>query len=265
VKISGIFFAIVIIAFLLPFMVVRCGEQDIASISGLKMATGGKVELKAMEDMTKGLADAMQIVAPEAEADGEATEAEEAETRPMKPSFLAIIALLAAIAGLVTALIMDQRSFIVPLVLAIIGFLALLLVRGGVTKQVIGSAGGELAGLITIKMQFGYYLALFSFLVAGILAFLAGRKTPLLTQEQISNVIPDKMENAFDKAKDTVTQAGTSVAGAVGGAYDKLKDKIEDADLDEKYGHAVEDANEKVEETVEKVKDTTGPEADKPE
>ncbi|MCB5261381.1 MAG: hypothetical protein LHW64_03265 [Candidatus Cloacimonetes bacterium] len=56
-KISGIFFAIVILAFLMPFMVVKCADTTIVSLSGLKMVTGGKIQSPVMDDMQKGLID----------------------------------------------------------------------------------------------------------------------------------------------------------------------------------------------------------------
>lgn len=263
-KISGIFFAIVLLAFLLPFLVVTCQDQKVATISGYKAAFGGNVRTAELEDqvndLNKGLKGLQDLAENLGDTEGEVTPDEEKmenveqETQKMKASFWGILALLAALAGLITALILDKKSYILPLVAAVIGFLALLFLPGSVKNQVLGSAQGMTG--IKVSTQFGYWLSLLSFIVAGVLAFLAGRNKPVLSSEQVSKVIPDRVEHAFDKAKDSISTAGAGVAGAVGGAYDKVKDTVEKANLDEKFDKMVDGAKDKFADVKDKVQDT---------
>jgi len=248
-------------------MVVTCNNQKVATITGYKAAFGGQVKTTAaleegLDDMTQGLQglqdlaeDAQDLMGEETPQDMEEEEAvEKDDSEKLKASFWGILAVLAALAGLITALILDKKAFIMPLVAAIIGFISLIFLPGAVKNQIFESA--EEVAMIKVSTQFGYWLSLLSFLVAGVLAFLAGRDKPVLTREQISNVIPDKMEDAFDKAKDSVTTAGAGVAGAVGGAYDKVKDSVEKADLDGKFDKFADSAKDKFGDAVGKVKDT---------
>ena len=239
-------------------MVVTCQDQKIATISGYKAAFGGDVETEALDDKVDDLGKGMQNLADdlgdtfgEVTPEEEKVEEAEPEARDMKASFWGILALLAALGGLITALLLDKKAYILPLAAAVIGFISLLFLPGNVKSQVLSSAEG--APGIKVSTQFGYWLSLLSFIVAGILAFMAGRNKPVLSREQISNVIPDKVENAFDKAKDSISTAGAGVAGAVGGAYDKVKDTVEKANLDEKFDKVVEGAKDKFEDVKDKV------------
>ncbi len=241
-KISGIFFAIVIIAFLLPFMVVKCGDTKIASFSGFKLVTGGKVETPAMDNMMQGLGDAFKSAGDLAGTE-EAEETKEAKAEKVKPNFFAIIALLAAIVGLVTAFVMDQKKYILPLVMGVVGFIALLLIRSGLSSSWAADSK-ELAGMIKVNLQFGYFLALLAFIGAAVFAWLAGKNKSAMVEQRISDMIPDKVEDTFDKAKDTVTAAGAAAWDKVEDTVDKVKDKIEDAKLDEKIEDAVDKAKD---------------------
>ncbi|HRY83241.1 MAG TPA: hypothetical protein P5533_01265 [Candidatus Cloacimonadota bacterium] len=281
-KISGVFFCIVIIAFLLPFMVVKCGDTKIASVSGLKLATGGNISLDYMDKMaesTKALTDMAKSL-PGAEESPEAEPAKEEKSEKLKPNIWALLALLMGIGGLITSLLLPKNSYIIPLILAVGGIIALFLIKSGVKSgmNLPAEGGAQFADMIKVQAQIGYYLAFLGFIGAGVLAFLTGRNSPYVSQENISRFIPDSVENAFDKAKDTVTAAGAVVADKMDDVVDKGKeyvekgkDFIEDAKLDEKLDDIVdkgkdllEKANldekfsgvvEKVEDTVEKVKD----------
>lgn len=275
-KISGIFFAIVIIAFLLPFMVVKCGDTKLATFTGFKLVTGGEVKAPAMDNMMKGLGDAfnMDNTTQEAQEDEQ-----EAKGEKVKPNAFAIIALLMAVIGLITALIMSQEKYIIPLVVAIVGFIAMLLIKSGVSGDMSAAGSKEVADMIKIKMQFGYFLALLAFIGAAVFAYLAGKNKKLISQEQISNIIPDKVENAFDKAKDSVIAAGSEAWNKVEETVEKAKTKIDDANLEEKFdsmvdkakekldeaniggkiGEMVDKAKDKIEDVVDKAKDVVGP------
>lgn len=250
-KVSGIFFAIVIIAFLMPFMVVKCGDNKIATVSGFKLVTGGKVanpQLENLQNMTESMQGQTDNETPDAEAE------ENDNTIPFKSNPYALIALLAALAGLISALLLKKGAFVAPLALAIVGLISMMLIKGPVTNAAKGSSGGNAAleGIITVNAQFGYYLALIGFFLAGITAVLLGRKEPVISREQFSQYVPDSVENAFDKAKDTVGTVGAGLATKLDDAVDAAKDK---------FTETVETVKDKYEDTVETVKekiDTSG-------
>jgi hypothetical protein len=275
VKISGIFFAIVLLAFLLPFMVVKCQDQPIAKMSGYKIAFGGNVKTETAEEIIgamnesveglKNFADTLGAQVEEEEAAKEAEETEKPAGEKMKPVFWGILAILAAIAGLVTALILGKGMYVVPLVCAVIGFISLIFLPGAVKAQVLKDAANMPGISLKVSTMFAYWLSLLAFLAAAVTAWLANRKEPLITKEQVSNIVPDKLEDALDKAKDTISTAGMGAAGAVEDAFDKVKEAVQDADLDQKLDNLTDTVKEKVDETIDKVKDALDKDEDKPE
>jgi hypothetical protein len=262
VKISGIFFAIVILAFFLPFMVVKCADQDMASVSGFKLAFGGKVNTEKFDDMVDGMSSSFSDFTDHyseedmeelAEEDLEMqTEADEKDK--LKVNGWALIALLAAVAGLISALIMNVGSYMIPLIAAIVGFITMLFIKAGLMAQM-KMPMQEAADMIKVSPRWGWWVALIGFIIAGILAFIYGSKKGAKYKEQISKVIPDEVEGAVNRFGDSVEKAGAGVAGAVGGAYDKVKDKIEESDIDDKFRDTVDKAKDKFDDTVNKVRD----------
>lgn len=255
-KVSGIFFAIVIIAFLMPFMVVKCGDNKIATVSGFKLVTGGKVDspqLDSMQEMTNKMS-GMSAETPEEEAPKDDSKI------PFKPNVYAIIALVAAIAGLVSALVLKKGAFIAPLVLAIVGLLSLVLVKGPIKNATGANAasGMNLEGMITVKAQFGYFLAFIGYLLAGISAVLLGRKEPVISREQFSQYVPDSVENAFDKARETVGTVGAGLATQLDDAVDMAKDKFEDTVEAVKDKIDTSGIEEKIDAVADKVKGMVG-------
>lgn len=207
-KISGILFCIVILAFLLPFWQVTYNFGPLA-----------------------GLLDAAKL-------------------EPQSISgFQALghtwLVLLIAIIGAIVSFALPRKYYIVPIILAILGFLVLLLTKGNF-KSPLDNSLAQLGDIgIKVGRQFGYYLALFGFLVTAVIAFLGGRQN-VLSKEQISNFIPDKVENAYGKAKSTVTAAGASVLDKVDNVYDKAKEKIDNANLDDKFDNLVDKVKDKI-------------------
>lgn len=207
-KISGILFCIVILAFLLPFWQ---KTYDLGPLSGLLDTT------KLVPESLSGF-------------------------QALGHTWLV---LLIAIIGAIVSFALPRKYYIVPIILAILGFIVLLLTKG-TFKSPLDNSLAQLGDIgIKIGRQFGYYLALLGFLITAIVAFFGGRQN-VLTKEQISNFIPDKMENAFDKAKSTVTAAGASVLDKVDNVYDKAKEKIDNANLDDKFDNIVDKVKDKI-------------------
>lgn len=173
-KISGIGFAIVLIAFLMPFLVVKCADTKIVSLTGLKIATGGEVRSPVMESMTQAADELSETFETEDTEGAEAKEKEEAEGSKLKINIFALIGLLAAIGGLIAALVVGRDRFIVPLAIAIVGVIALLLIKVGMQGSMDMDDSGEYSAMIKIEYQFGYFLAWLGFIIAGVVAYLAG-------------------------------------------------------------------------------------------
>ncbi|MGC9362510.1 MAG: hypothetical protein ACP5F3_06245, partial [Candidatus Syntrophosphaera sp.] len=250
-----------ILAFFLPFMVVKCADQDMASVSGFKLAFGGKVNMEKFDDMVDGMSSSLQDITEEfSEEDMEEMaeedldiETEADEEGKLKVNGWALIALIAAVVGLITALILNAGSWIIPLIAAVVGFIAMLFIKAGLMAQM--EIPKEAANMIKVSPRWGWWVALIGFIIAGILAFIYGSKKGAKYKEQISRVMPDEVEGAANKFGDSVEKTGAGVAGAVGGAYDKVKDKIEESDVDDKLRDTVEKAKDKFDNTVDKVKD----------
>lgn len=235
-------------------MLVTCSGTEIAKVSGFKLAFGGKVKSEFMDNMEdfgnqlnpQNILGTEVETAEASESEDQEVEAKEEKEQGIKLNFFAFLALLLAVIGLITALILGKDMYIVPLALAVIGFLAMLFIKSVVKGSMKVPTTPQVADVIKIKYQFGYYLALLGFIAAAVAAFFAGSKKAEYAREQFSNVIPDKVEDAFDKAKASVTEAGTNVIDKAEDAYDKVKDTVVAA------GASVID---KVDDTIDKVKD----------
>lgn len=170
-KVSGIFFALVVVAFLLPFMVVTCNGQKLASASGIQLAIGAKAN-NSMGDMgnemSKGLGKlgdmfGMEEQAPKPEPSG----------NKLKPNIPALVALIMAIVGLITAFVLDPKKFFVPLGAAIVGIVCMILISSTVKSEITGMGQAQQTMVaLAVKLQFGYYLAFIGFIIAGILTLI---------------------------------------------------------------------------------------------
>lgn len=262
-KISGVFFCIVVIAFLLPFMVVKCGDTKIASVSGLKLATGGNISLDYMDKLgesTKALTDMAEAL-PGAEAVPEAEPVKDDKNEKLKPNIWALLALLMGIGGLLTSVLLPKKLYLVPLAMAVVGIITMLLIKNGLKSgmSMPSEGGAQFADMIKVQAQIGYYLAFLGFIGAGVLAFLTGRNSPYVSPENISRIIPDSVEHAYGQAKETVSAGAATFVDKLDDVVDHGKGIVEDAKLDEKFGQVVD----KVEDTIEKVKDIADPDEPK--
>lgn len=246
-KVSGIFFALVIVAFLLPFMVVTCNGQKLGSASGIQLAIGAKAS-SGMGDvgnkMTESLGDFGNMFGME-----EQTPKPTAGENKLKPNIPALVALIMAIAGLITALVLDPRKFFVPLGAAIIGIVCMILISITVKSEISGM-GMEQQSMVTlaVKLQFGYYLAFLGFILAGILS-VAGIKNRGVETAIPAGYAPyqkpvvtppsagvDNDQSFFDRARDFVEDKIEDAGDLV----EKVKDKIDLDDVKEKIDDHVD-------------------------
>jgi hypothetical protein len=128
----------VVITFLLPFMVVSCGDTEVLSLSGYRLATGSRINNPLLDS--------------------------DARTA-LRPNIFAIISIIVAVVGLIAAFRLTSDKYIVPLILAAIGFISLVLLKKGMGVNDLGSIR-EYADAIGIKYKYRYYLSLLAFLLA---------------------------------------------------------------------------------------------------
>lgn len=132
-KISSI---VVLIAFFLPFFLIKCNGQTLASINGVKLCVGTEV-------------------AP-------AGNSSSAESEIITPKPFASIGLLAAIGGVVLAFLKFEKRTLIQVITASLGLLSLLILNVNMKLALGNSASSQ--KMITIEMGMGYYLAFLGFL-----------------------------------------------------------------------------------------------------
>jgi hypothetical protein len=165
-------FAIVILCFFLPFILVKCGETEIASISGFDLVQGTDIKENFKDgDLSNMLGDKFKN--QYGDEDLEQEDIADEEENEKKPSFLLLIALFMAINGFIVSFIKFKAKPTLLLTFSIIGLLCLVVfaitfLNTDELKQLNGS-GGLGSGIVSIKLSYGFWLATFLFLVFPIL------------------------------------------------------------------------------------------------
>lgn len=160
-KISSI---VVLIAFFLPFFLIKCNGQTLASINGVRLCVGTEV------------------------SPGGSSSSAESEVIAPKP--FASIGLLAAIGGVVLAFLKFEKRNLIQVITASLGILSLFILNVNMKIALGNSASSQ--KMITIEMGMGYYLAFLGFLVTVIYCVMAlkGDKqstVPLLEEELVDD------------------------------------------------------------------------------
>ncbi len=122
-------FPVILIAFLLPFVLVKCGDTTIARLNGIDMVTGTHV--------------------------GEGEDVEQ-----IQPNLYVLAAFVLAAAGLVLAFLKKKEARIAALAVSILGLLSLI----GFYFDVTGQIPGKGKMIIIISLGIGYYIAIIGFL-----------------------------------------------------------------------------------------------------
>lgn len=144
---------LLLVLFALPFLTVSCMGQQVATVSGYALATGGEassVDLSALDLPA-------EFGEPGAMEDELGDEDTAVDLEPF-----ALVALLLAVAGLLVSLVPTARAAWAPPALVGIGgagALALVAVRGSATGSL-----GEAAMVLSVGAGIGWWLALLCFL-----------------------------------------------------------------------------------------------------
>jgi len=149
-------FGTALIAFLLPFFLVKCQNETIMTIKGINTVTGVAPDNNlggGMGDLFEGLEDEMEDAA------------EKAPKQKKKRSLWGILALLAAIAGLGLSFTDMDNKKMLQTICGVLGVVSLILLYIGAK----GSMDKEAAQMgIKIVPGIGFYLSFLGFLAATI-------------------------------------------------------------------------------------------------
>ena len=160
---SGLF-SVVILLFLLPFIEVRCNDQEIVHASGMAMALNLKFETN--EDVFGGMGGMMKD-------NDQMTSALDKQNR--KPDVFGIITLFLMLLGIAFQFIPVLQKPWISAVLAGVAVLALVLMyliyTRGWEKKMNSESGSEMFGYMkfTLHFVYGYWLALLGCI--GLLAY----------------------------------------------------------------------------------------------
>ena len=141
--VSPALFLLVALCFFLPFVSFTCQGQRIATITGMELVTGTKIEKFEMQNI-----------------DSQQTNPDLDKERDVKSEPLAVAAFIFALLGIVISII-PRYSKLLSVIAGAIGALMLLFLRS--------SIGGEVTGdfdfkIIDVSYEWGYYLALLLFI-----------------------------------------------------------------------------------------------------
>jgi hypothetical protein len=143
--VSPSLFLLAALCFFLPFVSFTCQGQKIATISGMELITGTKIEKFEMEKM---------------EADQ--TNPDLDKERDVNSEPLAVAAFIFALVGIVVSLI-PRYSRMLSLIAGALGALMLLFLRSSIGGEVTGDFNFK---IIDVSYEWGYYLSLILLIAA---------------------------------------------------------------------------------------------------
>jgi xanthine/uracil permease len=141
--ISPSLFLLVALCFFLPFVSFTCQEQKIATVTGMELVTGTKIEKLQMQNMGSQ------------QENSELLKQNRLDSEP-----LAIAAFTFAILGIVVSFF-PRYSKILSIISAALGVLMLLFLRSSLGKQITGDFDFR---IVEISYEWGYYLAIIIFI-----------------------------------------------------------------------------------------------------
>ncbi len=140
--ISPTMFLLVALCFFLPFVSFTCQGQKIATVTGMELVTGTKIESLQLHQFSQ-----------------EKENPELLKQSQLNSEPLAIAAFIFAIVGIVVSLT-SRYSKIFSIISAALGVLMLLFLRSSLGKQITGDLDFR---IVEISYEWGYYLAIIIF------------------------------------------------------------------------------------------------------
>lgn len=142
---SPALFLLVALCFFLPFVSFTCQGQKLATITGMELVTGTKIEKFEMEKVDE------QQKSPDLDNE-----------RNVDSEPLAVAAFIFALIGIVVSII-PRYSKVISLIAGALGVLSLLFLRSGIGADLPGDSDFK---ILEVTYEWGYYLALILFIVA---------------------------------------------------------------------------------------------------
>ncbi|PKN73151.1 MAG: hypothetical protein CVU50_03875 [Candidatus Cloacimonetes bacterium HGW-Cloacimonetes-3] len=184
-KISAVLYAVVIIAFFMPFFMVSCEQTELLTINGVQLVMGGESKLQ-MDNIFAGMGSEPK-----------------SEQKPQKisPHPMAILAIAIAVIALFASLFLPRKLYFIPLLLSIGGILSLHLLKNGMPALLNKADSGmgsafDLTKILNIKTLYGFWLADVAFLAAAVTSLFAGmvkKPMPILSTVMDGNEFSDPM------------------------------------------------------------------------
>jgi hypothetical protein len=138
-------FLLVALCFFLPFVSFTCQGQKLATITGMELVTGTKIEKFEMEKVDE------QQKSPDLDKE-----------RNVDSEPLAVAAFIFALIGIVVSII-PRYSRVISLIAGALGVLSLLFLRSSIGADLPGDSDFK---ILEVTYEWGYYLALILFIVA---------------------------------------------------------------------------------------------------
>ncbi|MBK9730732.1 MAG: hypothetical protein IPO83_05535 [Chitinophagaceae bacterium] len=154
--ISSASFGMAIICFFLPFMNVKCNEKNLATISGIELVTGSKLNIQQNADQSNELNST------------ESHEETEIQDQTINRNYFAVAAWVLAISGLVLSFLFFLQKEMILSAVGLGGALSLMLMRIQLDSSLEKQSGGISNYLLHIDYVFGYWLAIVCFLAGGL-------------------------------------------------------------------------------------------------
>lgn len=169
-------YSVIIICFFLPFLTIKCGNTELASVSGFDMIRG--VNMK--ESMKNGDFSKMmgEKFTESLDQESENESSSEEETKKLAPPIILIIPFLMAINGLVLSFFKIKIKGLLQIIASTAGFVCLttfgiILLNSeeinALKSMDTGELGGLGSGIISISLGTAYYVATLLFLTMPIL------------------------------------------------------------------------------------------------
>uniref|UniRef100_UPI00404A6607 hypothetical protein n=1 Tax=Flavobacterium sp. TaxID=239 RepID=UPI00404A6607 len=185
-------FAIVVFCFFMPFILVKCGDTEIASISGFDLVQGTDMKENFKDgEMSNMLGD--KFKSQYADEDSEDEDLADVEEKEKKPSYLLLIALFMAINGFIVSFLKFKAKPTLLMVFSSIGFVLLVVfaisfLNADELKELNSSSNQFGSGILTVRLSWGFWLATFFFLVCPILFGLKRYFENLEKEEKLNSV-----------------------------------------------------------------------------
>lgn len=169
-------YSVIIICFFLPFLTIKCGNTELASVSGFQMIQGVNMKDSMKNgDFSKMLGDKFKDTL---EQESQSDSTSEEDNKKLAPPIILIIPFLMSINGLFLSFFKIKIKGLLQIIASTIGFVCLATYGfivlnseeiNALKSMDTGELGGLGSGIISISLGTAYYVATLLFLTMPIL------------------------------------------------------------------------------------------------